>query len=130
MMKKTVVLFFLVLIIAACASPLRVTYFPGARHYPPTLPSSLDLLRAEPHRPHIAFALIRYDPPAGMGRSQVEWKLRERGASIGADALVIEVDTFFRERVWVGPYRPDRDRRGRRAVVRDHIIEAVAIRYR
>ena len=130
MMKRTAILFVLVFILAACASPLRVNYFPGARPYPATRPASVDLLRWEPLRPHVAFASIRYNPPARLSRSQVEWELRERGAAIGADALVIEVDTIYREKVWVGPYRHDRDRRGRRRVVRDRIIEAVAIRYR
>ena len=41
-------------------------------------------------------------------------------------ALVIEIDTVYREQVWVGPYR---GRSVHRSVVRDHIIEAIAIRY-
>jgi len=131
MIKRTFALFFIVLLIAACAPPLRVVYFAGARTYPPTTPGSVDLLRVEPRRAHDAFASIRYNPPAGMGRKDVEWQLRERGAAIGADALVIEVDTVFRENVWVGPYRPFRGgRRVNRTVVRDKIIEAIAIRYR
>jgi hypothetical protein len=129
MMKKAVFLFVLLFILVSCAPPMRVYFFPGARHYPPTSPASVDLLREEPRRPHEAFAEIRYDPSFGMNRGQVDWQLRERGASIGADALVIQVDTVYRERVWVGPYRPYRGSRVHRAVVRDHIIEAVAIRY-
>jgi hypothetical protein len=108
---------------------MRVDFFPGARVYPPTLPRSVDLLRSEPRRAHEAFAVIRYAPPTGMDRRDVEWRLRERGAAIGADALVIEVDTVYRESVWVGPYRPLRGRVVHRAVVRDRVIEAVAIRY-
>ena len=129
MMKKAVVLSVLMLVLVSCAPPLRVYYYPGARHYPPTSPQSVDLLRAEPRRPHVAFAEIRYDPPVGMSRSQVDWNLRERGAYIGADALVVEVDTVYRERVWVGTVRADHRRPARRAVVRDHIIVAIAIRY-
>jgi hypothetical protein len=64
-----------------------------------------------------------------MSRSEVEWKLREKGAAIGADALVIEVDTVYREQVWAGPYRPVRGRRVRRVVTRDHVIVAIAFRY-
>jgi hypothetical protein len=129
MMKKTVVLLALLFLIVSCAPPLRVSFFPGSRRYPPTSPSSVDLLREEPRRPHQAFAVIRYDPPFGMNRGAVDWRLREQGAAIGADALVVEVDTVYRERVWVGPYRPYRGRNVHRAVVRDHIIEAIAIRY-
>ncbi|MBN2346934.1 MAG: hypothetical protein JXO51_11145 [Candidatus Aminicenantes bacterium] len=116
--------------IVSCAPALRVHYFPGARLYPPTSPQAVDLLRHEPRRPHDAFALIRYDPPRSLSRSEAEWKLRRKGAAIGADALVIQVDTVFRERVWVGPYRPYRGRRVHRTVTRERIIEAVAIHYR
>ncbi len=130
MKKKGLLLFLLLAFIVSCAPALRVNYFPGGRHYPPTSPRSVDLLRAEPHRPHDAFAEIRYNPPQRLGRSEVEWKLREKGAAIGADALVIEVDTVYREHTWVGSYRPYRVRRVRRVVTRDRVIEAVAIRYR
>ena len=130
MIKKTFVLFFMALVIVSCSPPLRVSYFPGARVYPHTAPAAIDLLRNEPLRPHVAFAVIRYDPPPGMSRKDVEWQLREQAADIGADALVIEVDTVFREKVWAGPYRPLVGRRVHRAVVRDNVIEAVAIRYR
>jgi hypothetical protein len=130
MMKKTVVLSILVIWIVACAPPLRVYYFPGARHYPPTSPSRVDLLRHEPRRPHDAFAEIRMDPPARLSRFEVERRLIERAADIGADALIIEVDNIFRADVWVDPNRPYRGRPGRRDEVRDRIIVAIAIRYR
>ena len=129
MIKKWGLIVILLLFIVSCAPALRVNYFPGAKSYPATRPGSVDLLRVEPRRPHEAFAEIRYDPPAGMSRSEVEWKLREKGAAIGADALVIEVDTVYREHVWTGPYRPHRGRRVRRAVSKEHVIAAVAIRY-
>jgi len=130
MIKKTACVFMVLLFAVSCARSLRVNYFPGAPAYPPTAPRSVDLLRHEPLRPHDAFAEIRYDPPRGLGRGEVEWRLREKGGAIGADALVIEVDTVFREHVWVGPYRPFRGPRVHRAVERDHIIVAIAIRYR
>ena len=130
MKKKLVLLVLLAAFAVACAPALRVNYFDGRRPYPPTSARSVDLLREDPRRPHDAFAMIRYDPPRGMSRDEVEWKLREKGAAIGADALVIEVDTVYREHVWVGPYRSYRGRRVRRTVTKDHIIEAVAIRYR
>jgi len=130
MKKMLVMMVLLAAFIASCAPALRVNYFPGVPEYPPTSPAAVDLLRFEPRRPHNAFAEIRYDPPRGLSRNEVEWRLRQKGAAIGADALVVEVDTVYRERVWVGPYRPHRVRRVRRAVERDHVILAVAIRYR
>jgi hypothetical protein len=130
MKNKVLLLVLLAAFVVSCAPALKVNYLPGGRHYPPTSPQSVDLLRAEPRRSHDAFAVIRYDPPRGMSRSEVDWKLREKGGAIGADALVIEVDTVFREHVWVGPYRRYRGRAVHRTVTRDHVIEAVAIRYR
>ncbi len=129
-MKKTIVLLLVLAFAVACAPALKVKYFQDARAYPPTAPGAVDLLRVEPRRPHDAFALIRYDPPRDMGRREVERKLKEKGAAIGADALVIEVDTVFREHTWVGPYRPYRGRRVHRSVTRERVLEAVAIRYR
>ncbi len=130
MKKKLVMLILLAAFAVSCAPALKVNYFPGRHPYPPTSPRSVDLLRAEPRRPHDAFAFIRYDPPQRLSRNEVERILRERGAAIGADALVIEVDTVFRESTWVGPYRNYRGRRVRKVVTRERIIEAVAIRYR
>ena len=83
----------------------------------------------EPRRPHDAFAMIRYSPPDGMSRDQVEWQLRQRGGHRRRRAGR-RSRHGTRERVWVGPYRPLRGRRVQRTVVRDHIIEAIAIHYR
>jgi hypothetical protein len=130
MTKKYFALFILVLVVVSCAPPLHVYFFPGAHGYPPTSPASVDLLRYEPRRVHEAFAEIRYEPPARLSRFEVERRLRERAAAIGADALVIEVDNVYRERVWVGPYRVYRGRRVHRAVVRERVIIGIAIRYR
>jgi len=130
MKKRLLMLVILAAFIVSCAPALRVNYFPGHRVYPPTMPRSVDLLRAEPRRAHDAFAVIRYNPPQRLSRNEVEWKLREKGAAIGADALVIEVDTVFRESTWVGPYHPYRGRRVHRVITKERIIEALAIRYR
>ncbi len=130
MKKKLVLLFVLAAFAAACSPALRVHYFRGAPDFPRTRPESVDLLRGEPRRPHVAFAEIRYEPPLRASRYEVEWRLRNKGARIGADALVIEVDTLYREGVWPGPYRSYPGRRGRRAGDRDRVIVAIAIRYR
>ena len=129
MLKKLVALFILALFAVACAPALRVHYFAGASGYPPTDPSSVDLLRVEPRRPYVAFAEITYDPPQRMSRREVEWKLRRKGAAIGADALIIETDSVYRD----GVYRPNRIRRARsnrRDGTIGRVIVAVAIRYR
>jgi len=129
MNKKLALLFLLGALLAAC-SPLRVYHFRGAPGFPSTRPEAVDLLRFEPRRPHVAFAEIRYNPSPRASRYEVEWRLRNKGARIGADALVIEVDTLYREGVFSGPYRTYRGRRLRRVIERDHVIVAIAIRYR
>ena len=130
-MKKRIALIWVVLLaVAACAPALRVHHFRGAPDFPPTRPEAVDLLRFEPRRPYVAFAEIRYDPPARASRYEVEWRLRNKGARIGADALVIEVDTLYREGVWSGQYGAYPGRRVHRSGERDHLIVAIAIRYR
>ena len=129
MLKKTVALFVLALLAAACAPALRVHYFGGKPGYPSTAAESIDLLRAEPRRPYVAFAEIIYDPPRHMGRREVEWKLRRKGAAIGADALIIETDSVYNDGVF-HPNRVRRARKVRRDGTVDRVIVAVAIRYR
>jgi hypothetical protein len=125
MLKRLAALFILALLAVACAPALRVRHFAGAPGYPPTDPSSVDLLRMEPRRAYVAFAEIIYHPPQRVSRREVEWNLRRKGASIGANALIIETDSVYRD----GVYRPSRVRRVRRDGVRDRVIVAVAIRY-
>jgi hypothetical protein len=124
MKYKIAILVVLAAFFVSC-SPVRVRMFPGADRYPQTSPESVDLLRREPPRPHVAFAEIVYDPPNRASRQEVDWVLRERAARIGADALVIEVDNVFRGNVWSGIYRGRSQR-----VYRDHDIVGIAIRYR
>lgn len=124
MKTRFVILFFVVLFFISCAPAMRVNYFSNVPRFPPTSPASVDLIRYEPPRPHFAIAEIIYNPPAVLSRLEVESRLKEKGAAIGAHALVIEVDNIFRERVWVGPYRVHR------RVYRDRVIVGIAIRYR
>jgi hypothetical protein len=130
MKKKLFPVLALALVMVSCAPSLRVHYFRGAPDFRRTSPESVELLRYEPRGPHVAFAEIRYNPSARMSRGEVEWRLRRKGAAIGANALVIEEDTLYRDRVWAGPYRDERRRPYRRNAARDHYIVAIAIRYR
>jgi hypothetical protein len=88
-----------------------------------TDPAQIDLLRREPRRDHIRLGEVWIKPSWRMDRFYVESELREKAARMGADALVIVADRYFREGVvysyWHGP----------RAVTERQIV-GIAIRYR
>jgi hypothetical protein len=124
-MRSKVILLVLMAAVLVSCSPVRIHMYPGAPHFRPTSPQSVDLLRREPPRPHIAFAELVYKPSPRVSRHEVDWVLRERAARIGADAVIIEVDNIYRESVWLSPYR-----RVRHYPRYDRVIVGVAIRYR
>jgi len=84
-----------VLALSACASvDAQTTAYVGVEHPAPTLPSEVRILRTEPTRPNVRLGEILIDatvdpaPPI----TQVEQKLREEGAKLGADAVVVVYD--------------------------------------
>ena len=84
-----------VLALSACASvDAQTTAYVGVEHPAPTLPSAVRILRTEPTRPNVRLGEILIDatvdpaPPI----TQVEQKLREEGAKLGADAVVVVYD--------------------------------------
>ena len=106
----------------SCYRPYGSRFFPGTPHFAPTDPRAVELLRREPRRDHIRLGEVWIRPSFRMDRFYVEGMLRDRAAAMGADALVIVRDRYFREGVvfdyWHGP----------RAVYERHIV-GVAIRY-
>ncbi|WP_130906637.1 MULTISPECIES: hypothetical protein [unclassified Pseudomonas] len=79
----------------ACATvDAQTTAYVGVEHPAPTLPSEVQILRTEPTRPSVRLGEILIDasidpaPPI----TQVEQKLREEGAKLGADAVVVVYD--------------------------------------
>lgn len=124
MRSKAIVLLLFAALLVSC-SPVRVRMFPGAPHFRATSPESVDLLRREPLRPHVAFAEIVYKPKPRVSRHEVDWVLRDRAARIGAHAVIIEVDNIYRESVWINP-----GRRARSYPSYDRVIVGVAVRYR
>jgi hypothetical protein len=91
--------------------------------FAPTDPAQVNLLRREPRRDHIRLGEVWIRPSWRMDRCYVEGMLREKAAAMGADALVIVADRYFREGIvynyWYGP----------RAVYERQIV-GIAIRYR
>ncbi|CAI8714064.1 MULTISPECIES: hypothetical protein [Pseudomonas] len=83
------------LALSACASvDAQTTAYVGVEHPAPTLPSEVQVLRTEPTRPNVRLGEILIDatvdpaPPI----TEVEQKLREEAAKLGADAVVVVYD--------------------------------------
>ena len=84
-----------VLALSACATvDAQTTAYVGVEHPTPTLASQVQVLRVEPTRPNVRLGEILIDasvdpaPPI----TQVEQKLREQAATLGADAVVVVYD--------------------------------------
>ena len=119
------VLFLTTLLLGAvsCYRPYGYNLYPDTPRFAPIHPAEVALLRREPRRDHIRLGEVWIRPDYRMDRYYVEGVLREKTAAMGANALVIVRDRFFREGVvysyWHGP----------RVVYERHIV-GIAIRYR
>jgi hypothetical protein len=81
--------------LAACASvDVQTTEYVGAPRYQPTVPNSVQILRTEPTVPHDRLGEIVVDastdpaPPV----TEIERKLVEAAAKMGANAVVVVLD--------------------------------------
>ena len=97
----------------------------GVPPYSPTNPADVEILRTEPLRPHERLGEITLEPTGSPPVAEMEQKLREAAAKMGADAAVLVADRTMRMGATVsGPWygrqiSPDFQR----------VIIAVAIRY-
>jgi hypothetical protein len=107
---------------AACFRTYGAHFYPHMRNFPPTYPAQVVLLRGEPRRDHIALGEVWIRPSYYMDRYYVESLLKEKAARMGADAVVIVRDRFYREGVVYNYWR------GPRRVYNRHIV-GIAIRY-
>lgn len=83
------------LALSACATvDAQTTAYVGVEHPAPTVASQVQVLRVEPTRPNVRLGEILIDasidpaPPI----TEVEQKLREQAATLGADAVVVVYD--------------------------------------
>jgi hypothetical protein len=83
--------------LVSCYHPYGYRFYPEAPRFAPTNPANVELLRHDPKREHIRLGEVWIKPDPDMSRAYVEGTLREQAAAMGADALVIVVDRFFRE---------------------------------
>ncbi len=96
----TLVLVGLIAGLASCSRPYGYRFYPNVPRFAPTHPAQVELLRREPRRNHLRLGEVWLRPEPDMRRGYVEGLLREQAARMGADALVITVDRFFREPVY------------------------------
>ena len=82
------------LALTGCNSvPVQTRQNIGVATYPPTDPASVQILREAPTRPNIRLGEITAQPQStSVPASEIEAKLREPGAKMGANAVVIVVD--------------------------------------
>ena len=126
MRKRTLGLIFLAALAvgtAACYRPYGHHLYPATPRFAPTYPGDVRLLRGDPRREHIRLGEVWVRPSPMDDRMYVEGVLKEKGAAMGADAVVIVADRYFRDRVYAGYWSPRRR-------VYDRQIVGIAIRYR
>jgi len=107
----------------SCYRPYGSRFYPETPRFYPTYPGDVELLRGDPRIDHVRLGEVWIRPSPRMDRHDVEGMLREKAAAMGADALVIVADRYFRERAFAGYWSP------RRRVYDRHIV-GIAIRYR
>ena len=116
------------LALTACATvDAQTTAYVGVEHPAPTLASEVQVLRTEPTRPHVRLGEIMIDasvdpaPPI----TQVEQKLREQAATLGANAAVVVYDNIQLVAAYVSGPLWSRDIE----TIQGRKLKAIAIRY-
>ena len=70
----------------------RLQPYVGGPRFPPTDPTRVEILRAEPTRAHVRLGEIFAEPSGQPTVAQYEQALREAGAKMSADAVVVVYD--------------------------------------
>jgi hypothetical protein len=70
----------------------RLQPYVGGPTFPPTDPAQVEVLRAEPTRPHHRLGEVFVEPSGEPTVAQYEQALREGGAKMGAEAVVVVYD--------------------------------------
>lgn len=83
-----------VMLLSGCTTvaPVRIVPTEGAPHYAPTDPASVMVLRADPLRPFENLGQVVLDPGGTLPVPEMEQKLRQAAARMGANAVVIISD--------------------------------------
>ena len=116
----------LALIATGCNTvSVQSTQYIGVPSYPPTDPMIVQILRQPPTAPNVRLGEITVEPQGNPTKEQIEAKLQQSAAKLGANAVVIVADrTMVTGATVMGPWwgrsvTPDMGR----------VIIGVAIRY-
>jgi len=115
-----------VLLLAGCSSvAVRTVPFPEVQKYPPTYPDLVEVLRAEPMRPHARLGEVYVEPEGNASPDKIEAGLQQGAAPLGADAVVIVADRTLKMGALVETSWEKRDL----LPTPDRVVVGVAIRY-
>ena len=113
-------------LVTGCSSvAVRTVRFTEVPPYPPTYADIVQVLRAEPARPHARLGEVYVEPEGDASAETIEAGLQKGAAPLGADAVVIVADRTQKmgalvETSWVK----------REALpTPDRVVVGVAIRY-
>ena len=133
MRNKRSLMGIILLLIIAAVLPSACSYisvdtkqYLGVPLYPPTDPSSVEVLRTEPQRPHEQLGEISLEPTGSPTVADMEKKLQEAAAKMGANAVVLVADRTMRMGAVATGFRYGRQI----SPEFQRVIVAVAIRYR
>jgi hypothetical protein len=117
---------FLLPLLAGCSSvSIDTQQYLGLPTYPPTDPATVAILHEPPMRPHVRLGEVVAEPSGSPPVTEIENKLRQAAAKMGANAIVIVADRTERMGVVVtGPWWGRQINR-----VYGRVIVGVAIRY-
>lgn len=115
-----------VLLLAGCGSvAVRTVRFTEVPPYPPTFPDIVQVLRAEPVRPHARLGEVYVEPEGDASAEAIETGLQKGAAPLGADAVVIVADRALKMGALVETSWEKRDL----FPTPDRVVVGVAIRY-
>jgi hypothetical protein len=120
------VIFVLLSLLGGCAKvTARTVPFPEVQKYPPTDMYTVAIFRTAPVRPHLQLGEIYLEPQRSPSVSELEEKLQEAAAAMGADGVVILADKTnlmggSAGGSWVGREIGE---------VQEGVVVAIAIRY-
>ena len=90
---RTIVLAVSLLLLAGCSFVnTRIQPYLGGPTFPPSDPTKVEILRAQPTRPHERLGEVFAEPSGDPTAAQYEQALREGAAKMGADAVVVVYD--------------------------------------